>query len=526
VAQNPYDAARPEVAYQSVGSRSVISELVSGGRLGGLLEARQGLVDEARNVLGRVGITLTSTVNAQHQRGVDLDGNPGERIFSDLAGHAPRVAAHVDNGSVPPPTVEARVTDVAELTTSDYRLEAQGARISVVRLADGAVTVITDPLVNRGYPGSTAHAEVDGLTLEVSGALASGDSFLVQPTRLASREMAVELTDPRQLAAASPVASNASLANAGGGSVSPAEVVDPVAYVPGDYEVLMTAATGAAVGAGAGAPVDDLTTPDTLGYQLEINGQVIYDTGATPPPTPPADLNALAGLINGAGAGVRAEVHDNGSGPVLHLARDPARQTPITVTERLTGASDPGDQVSGFFGSALDGAAPTGTVTLDAAADSYVVVDGGGNAVASGSYMPGTAIGFNGIEVSVDGAPALGDAFTVGPNTNGVGDNRNALDIADLQLTGFINSGTATYQDAYGELVVHIGGITRESGISRDAQETLLQNAVSARDAVSGVNLDEEAADLMRFQQAYQASAQVITAAQTMFDALLGAVRG
>jgi flagellar hook-associated protein 1 len=75
-------------------------------------------------------------------------------------------------------------------------------------------------------------------------------------------------------------------------------------------------------------------------------------------------------------------------------------------------------------------------------------------------------------------------------------------------------------------MVGNIGVATRQVQASRDAQAVVQQEAVDARDAISGVNLDEEAANLMRFQQAYQAAAQLIRVASTMFDTLLAASRG
>ena len=123
------------------------------------------------------------------------------------------------------------------------------------------------------------------------------------------------------------------------------------------------------------------------------------------------------------------------------------------------------------------------------------------------------------------GTPAAGDVFRVGANTNGVSDNRNALLLAQLQTQRTLDNGTATYQDAYGQLVANVGTQTRQAEITRNAQEVLKNQAIESRDSLSGVNLDEEAADLVRLQQAYQAAAQVIAVSDTLFQALLGAVR-
>jgi flagellar hook-associated protein 1 FlgK len=104
------------------------------------------------------------------------------------------------------------------------------------------------------------------------------------------------------------------------------------------------------------------------------------------------------------------------------------------------------------------------------------------------------------------------------------GDNRNGLALAGLENNLNMLGGTATFQDTYGLVVSEVGTLTRSAQISEAAQETLLNSAKEEWGNVSGVNLDEEAANLVKFQQSYQAAAQVISVSQTLFDSLLGAV--
>lgn len=105
------------------------------------------------------------------------------------------------------------------------------------------------------------------------------------------------------------------------------------------------------------------------------------------------------------------------------------------------------------------------------------------------------------------------------------GDNRNALNLAGLaNSTGMFN-GTASFQESYGQIVAKVGGLTHAANISADAQQSLLNRATEARENLAGVNLDEEAANLIKFQQSYQAAAQAISTASTLFDTLIGAVR-
>ncbi len=121
---------------------------------------------------------------------------------------------------------------------------------------------------------------------------------------------------------------------------------------------------------------------------------------------------------------------------------------------------------------------------------------------------------------------AISDAALVAAGKGGgPSDNRNALELAALQRSKFMLGGTATLQDAYGLVVSDVGSRTRHAQLNADAQAGLLRQAEEAHSAVSGVNLDEEAAQLMHFQQAYQAAAQVIAVAGTLFDTLIAAVR-
>lgn len=128
------------------------------------------------------------------------------------------------------------------------------------------------------------------------------------------------------------------------------------------------------------------------------------------------------------------------------------------------------------------------------------------------------------------GTPANGDAFTFSATDKGVADNRNATLLGALQTTKILFASgtgepTATLQTAYSQIVTSIGNKTREVQVGERAQDALVQQATEARDALSGVNLDEEAANLVRFQQSYQAAGRVISIAQTLFDEVLSLAR-
>ncbi|MYM35279.1 flagellar hook-associated protein FlgK [Duganella sp. FT94W] len=136
-------------------------------------------------------------------------------------------------------------------------------------------------------------------------------------------------------------------------------------------------------------------------------------------------------------------------------------------------------------------------------------------------YTDGASISVGGVNFTISGTPADQDKFTVGPNTSGVGDSRNGAMLAALQTKNVLNDGNATFQTTYAQMVNVVGTKAREAQIGGTAADAAVKQATNAQQAVSGVNLDEEAANLLRYQQAYQASGKVMQVASQLFDTLL-----
>jgi len=139
-------------------------------------------------------------------------------------------------------------------------------------------------------------------------------------------------------------------------------------------------------------------------------------------------------------------------------------------------------------------------------------------------YTSGANVDLNGWRVQISGAPNAGDVFRIDPNTNGAGDNRNGLALSSLRTTKVLIGGTATYQDGFSQLTGRIGSRAQQAQLTRDALRVQRENSEAARDAISAVNLDEEAANLIRFQQQFQAAAQIIQITREAFERLLDAV--
>ncbi|MFZ6672360.1 flagellar hook-associated protein FlgK [Undibacterium sp. Xuan67W] len=137
------------------------------------------------------------------------------------------------------------------------------------------------------------------------------------------------------------------------------------------------------------------------------------------------------------------------------------------------------------------------------------------------AYTSGATISFSGVSFSVTGTPQNGDTFTVTQNTSGTGDSRNAVSLSALQTANTVAGGTTSYQGAYAQLVSLVGNKTHELEVTSASETKLLAQSVQAQQSESGVNLDEEAANLLRYQQAYQAAGKLMQIASQLFDVLL-----
>jgi flagellar hook-associated protein 1 len=361
----------------SGGQVADISRFMTGGRLGALLDLRSSVLDTAQNALGLTAQGLARSFNEQHALGQDLQGALGGSFF-DVP--EPQVLGRTGNSATGAPMVT--IADLGRLTTEDYRLRFNGTDWDLRRVSDNQPV---DPI--------SVGLDID--TSPIAGAVA-GDSFLVRPTRTAAQQIGTLISDPRAVAAASPVRASTDAANSGGAVARSVRALDAGALNTSPATVTFNAASS----------------------EFEVDGTVV----------------------------------------------------PL---------------------------GPSGV----------------------------TDIRHNGWSLVIQGTPDDGDQFTVSANTGGVGDNTNALGLAALQDDRFLFGGTATLEGTYNTMIGEVGTRTRQAEIASQSQARLVDEARNMRDSISGVNLDEEAANLLRYQQAYQAAAQVIAVSSTLFDTLLGAVR-
>jgi len=218
----------------------------------------------------------------------------------------------------------------------------------------------------------------------------------------------------------------------------------------------------------------------------------------------PAKVAAASPIVTGNSAG------NQGSGKLGAATVDPTYPaTPLAANLTLSYDSATG---------ALSGFPATSAVTV-------TLANGTATTYAAGAPVPYTAgaqISFDGLGMAMTGTPANGDTFTIGKNAGGVSDGSNALLLGALQRQATMGNGATTFNGAYSQLVSEVGNKAMEIKVATKTQESVTSQIKASQQSISGVNEDEETANLLMFQQMYQANAKVIQTASTIFDAILG----
>ena len=308
-------------------------------------------------------------------------------------------------------------------------------------------------------------------------------------------------------------------------------------FKAGAVQVLARSSNG---GSGVvGATIANVTALTSSDYRLQNNAGTYTVTRLSDNTvTTLAGFPGIPATVDGVTISLSAGVINPGDSFLIQPTRNGARDISVAISDpRKIAAAAPirtSKSLSNLgsatisAGEVLNSAAPallnTVTITFNNPPTTFNVT-GVAPDPSPVTYTSGANIAYNGLQVQITGTPQAGDSFTIQQNTGGVSDNRNGLLLGGLQTQLTLAGSSASYQDLYGQVVAQVGSTTHQADISRQAQEGLLRQVSAARDAVSGVNLDEEAADLVRFQQAYQAAAQVISSSNSLFDALLNAVR-
>lgn len=252
--------------------------------------------------------------------------------------------------------------------------------------------------------------------------------------------------------------------------------------------------------------------------------------GGLPPPGSPQGFTLDSGATTlAAGDSFLIQPTRNGGSDIRTVITDPrmlALAMPVSTSAALANTGNgsiSAGTVTSTTGLPLGGPI---TLTFDATSNVFNVTGGPGGTIA---YNPTTEsagksftfAGQGGFTFQMSGLPRNGDTFTIAPNSSGQGDNRNLLALGALQNAGTLAAGSTGFQGAYAQMVASIGAQAREVQVNQTAQKVLLSRVEESQQSLSGVNLDEEAANLLRYQQAYQAAGKMIELASRLFDTLL-----
>jgi len=405
---SPNDPQRIVVGYRegARGNGNLVSldeGLITGGSLGGLMSFRSETLDKTQNQIGQLAASIALEFNAQHQKGVDLNGEQGQEFFSIGQSNA---YYNKDNKGSAEVSATIDSANTSALRATDYTvrvINASTEEFEVIR-KDTGEALEADEWSFSDNVLSFAGVDVNFNDINLAQ---NGDSFEIQPLRRAAGGMEAIVSDLDKIAAGSLVEQS------------------------GDLEV-------------SNVRYENALANTSESLQIELNeNKNLSVSGYTGPI-----------LVNGVTLSLDANgVVQDSAGTVAVLAED--------------------DEIT------IDGV-------------SFVLAD-----------------------VSTEGT------LTFQQGSAAAGDNRNALALQDLQSKDIVG-GSASLSGAYGALVSDVGNRTNIIQVNLDARQGLTDQLRAVQQSESGVNLDEEAANLIRFQQFYQANARVIDTASTIFDTILG----
>ncbi len=442
-----------------------VAESNLGGSLGGLFAYRNEILSPTMRELGQVTIAVADSINSQNKLGMDLDQQLGSDLFT-----------------IP------NFNGLNYLTNNDLSSRASG------RIIAGASHLLTDSDYRVEVTSEPSDTLPSTFSIEVTALNADGSPTLDQ-----HREPIVQTYT---------VTAQAGTYNAILGGVE-IEFASGSNYAQGDQFLFQPTRKAAANVTLATSRPEDLAFASPMRVQVDVR-------------------NLGDAVVSRSGTTNTSMINDNGL-------------SAFTAEGAIVGSGNSPDPVFG---------APTQVIF--SSATSYQVLDASNNvmstvnnvssydnllaqAKASGTpQWPASFAAlddFPGYDFSLQGEVIANDRFVVGYNTNGISDNTNAVAMAEIQKAGNIkisNNDTgalATFHEAYANLVGRVGESAARAEISLEAASVMKNQAKDWFDSVSGVSLDEEAANLIRFQQSYAAAARIITTAKEIFETILAAAR-
>jgi flagellar hook-associated protein 1 len=261
-------------------------------------------------------------------------------------------------------------------------------------------------------------------------------------------------------------------------------------------------------------------TDETTGQSVTLTG-----SGTSASPLTGAGLSIVVAGTPQAGDSFLIEPTAGAAAGFSMLLTSPSQVAAASLVQASAGSTNTGTGAVSSTGVTAPSTWVSGTYTVTFGAGSQYTVTNGASTVASGTYTSGDPIDFNGIQLTLTGQPASGDTFTVSPNSAAnTGDNSNLYAMINALSASTMDGGTTSVSAAANNIISQVGVVTQQAQNNATTQQTANQNATTALNNVTGVNLDQQAASMLQYQQAYQAMAQMIQASGQMFNSLITAI--
>ena len=531
-------------------------------RLAGIVSEQKAVVNEQLEIFSEEANTLIESISSLNQEIAGVHGTKNEADASSAYNERDKAIRDL-----------SKLIDIETLDGPNGEKQVFMGTGEAVVMQNGSFNLFSisgDPDANFKElrldvnGGQAVPLEIDPTKLKgkIGGLLAFRDDILV-PAQNQIGQMGIALADSFNQQNRLGMDANGEL----GGDIFDIPTVSAFVYQANTGTANMSATVEA--GKGSELPASDFVITYT-GNPNEVSIQPIDNKGeplgsASLAVIPPSGIIDSAAITSGESFGLELNVTGAGnagdqfqiklnSGAAGNISlttgrgEDIALASPIRTADGLdntgTGTISPGDVsdvTTGSFTNPLGLANGPINIVKTANANEYQLTDGNGtttftvtppaNNILAQAGPPYDGYGF---DFNIEGVPATGDTFNLEFNEGGFDDNRNGQKLADLQSSDLVRQNVVasasadnhkTLNQAYAGLVTDVGVVTSQAKTNGAAFDALAQQSEAWYESLSGVNLDEEAANLLRFQQSYAASAQVLSAARSIFDTLLSAAR-
>jgi flagellar hook-associated protein 1 FlgK len=499
---------------------------------------RQALLGKAQSVANSFQSTSSqlNALNASINSGITADVQQINTIGASISKlNQQIVISTAQSGGQPPNDLidqrDQLVYNLSKLTGVSTTLDSNGALN--VFLGNG------QPLVLQGNTTTltTVPSQYDASQLEVSSTASNGNSISNQITSgdlgglLAARAQVVNPAKNQLGQIATALSATVNSQQNAGLDLSGQKGVNLFA-VGGPQATASSKNTGGTTATVSVANIGALTANDYIlsykggAYSLTnaTDGSVVpvSGSGTTGSPLTAAGLSIVLSATPAAGDQFLIQPTAQAAGTFNVVLNNPSQ---IAAAGAVQAAAASGNTGSATItsGTVVDATNPNllATTTLQFTSPTTYSINGAG----SFAYTAGGTISQNGWQVQISGAPATGDTFTVKSNAGGTGDNRNALALANQQSVPVLGNGTVSVNGAVSALITGVGSQAQQINTAQTAQTAVNTQAANNQQSVSGVNLDEEAAQLLQWQQSYQAAAKALQIGSSLFQSLLTAVQ-